>query len=262
MSKDLAAELDYQARHAAQVADIRPVLATTLARYRDCPQAELYRKEFVFRLIHELKPRTILDFGCGDGENSVQLGLLGYDVTGFDLSPEYVDIAQRRRAVNHAEERVHFLISAGAELELPENAFDVALVNLVLHHVELRPCLESLRRRVKAGGWLVIVEPVGYSAALQKLRDVTPVEKDISPNERQLNQRDLAIIGEYFEIVRTRHFRLVSRLDRLVPARPAALRDRLEWMLLGLDRLLLALPGMSYFAATVVLLARKRADAQ
>lgn len=262
MPKDIAAELEYQARHAAGVAGIKPVLETTLQRYRDCPEAEIYRKEFVFRLIHEQRPRTILDFGCGDGENSVQLGLLGYDVTGFDVSPEYVDMAQRRLVVNQIGERVRFLISAGAELQLPENAFDLALVNLVLHHVDLRPCLESLRRRVKPGGWLVIVEPVAYSSVLQKFRDITPVEKDISPNERQLNQRDLEVIGEYFEIVRVRHFRLLSRLDRLLPAKPAALRDSIEWCMLWIDRLLLALPGMSYFAATAVLLARKPAEAQ
>lgn len=262
MSKDLAAELEYQARHAAGVADIKPVLAATLERYRTCPEAEIYRKEFVFRLIHDLQPRTILDFGCGDGENSVQLGLLGYDVIGFDVSPEYVDLAERRLVVNQIGGRVRFLIAAGAELQLPENAFDVALVNLVLHHVDLRPCLEALRKRVKPGGSLVIVEPVAYSSALQKLRDLTPVEKDISPNERQLNQRDLEVIGEYFDIVRVRHFRLLSRLDRLLPTKPAALRHAIERGLLWIDRLLLALPGMSYFAATVVLLARKPADAQ
>ena len=53
-----------------------------------------------------------------------------------------------------------------------------------------------------------------------------------------------------------------SQIVRMTPKFRSWWRDSIEWCMLWIDRLLLALPGMSYFAATAVLLARKPAEAQ
>jgi len=108
------------------------------------------------------------------------------------------------------------------------------------------------------GGWLIVVEPVAYSRVLQWLRDRSPVEKDISPNERQLNHGDLRQIAARFQIVRQRHFAILQRVLRLIKATGPAY----DWparFLSVVDFLLLSIPGMSHFAATAVLLCRKPA---
>ena len=251
-SKDINAELAYQARHAAAASPITRNSDEKIARYRACKNFRSDRKEYTYRLIHELKPASILDFGCGDGEVCVQLARLGYNTTGFDVSPEYIELAKERARIDGVEDKVKFFVADGSNLTLAEQTFDLVLVQLVLHHVDLRPCLENIRKHVKPGGHVVIVEPVAYSSTLRWLRDRTPVEKDISPNERQLTQEDIRIINEYFTVSSAKHFRLIARLDRVLPG-------FLHSSLRKLDALLLTISGMSYFAATVVLFAKRPA---
>jgi hypothetical protein len=62
--KDVAAELAFQAAQAAQV-EVKATPLDTIERYRQCPRWWLYRKEYIFKLIHECRPKKILDFGCG-----------------------------------------------------------------------------------------------------------------------------------------------------------------------------------------------------
>ena len=255
-AKDLDAELEFQARQAAEV-KVRATPPDVIDLYRHCHGWRFFRKEYVFRLIHENRPATILDFGCGSGESSTELAVLGYEVTGIDVSPELIRLAEERARLDQVTERTKFLAVDGTNATLPPAAFDLVLVQAVLHHVDLPVCLETLDHVVKPGGFLLIVEPVAYSRALQWVRDRTPVEKDVSPNERQLHQGDLRLIDGRFTIVHRRHFNIVSRLGRFV-------RDDTRWglrvwvALQWIDYVLLQIPGMSYFAGTVVLLCKKR----
>lgn len=256
-AKDLNAELEFQARQAAEV-NVRATPPEVIDLYRHCRGWRIFRKEYVFKLIHENRPATILDFGCGSGESSTELAVMGYEVTGIDVSPDLIRLAEERARLDQVSGRTKFLAVDGTTATLPPAAFDLVLVQAVLHHVDLPACIETLDHVVKPGGFLLIVEPVAYSQVLQWVRDRTPVEKDVSPNERQLHQGDLRLIDERFTIVRREHFNIVTRLGRLV-------RDDTWWggrvwiALQWIDYLLLRIPGMSYFAGTVVLLCKKRA---
>jgi hypothetical protein len=129
-------------------------------------------------------------------------------------------------------------------------------VQAVLHHVDLAESLRTLEHVLAPGGHIIIVEPVAYSPTLQWLRDRSPVEKDISPNERQLNHDDIRQIGKTFEIVELRHFTIFQRVLRLIKIQ-GPLYDYPARVLAWLDFALLCIPGMSHLAATVVLLGRK-----
>lgn len=255
--KDVSAELAFQATQAARV-QIKATPPDIIDRYRYCRRWWLYRKEYVFKLVHDCRPKRILDFGCGSGDSATELAALGYDVLGIDVSPELIALAKERARLDGVVERAKFLAVDGTTATLPKEAFDLVLVQAVLHHVDLAESLRTLDHVLSPGGFLIIVEPVAYSRALQWLRDRSPVEKDISPNERQLNQADLREIAGQFEIVQKRHYNIFQRLLRLIkvtgpffdwPARALAV----------VDFLLLRIPGMDHFAATVVLLCRKPA---
>src|SRR5436190_5336597 len=110
--KDRDAELKYQAAQAKDLAGLRPSRLETIERYRECRGADLHRKEFTFSLLHRVKPDTVLDFGCGDGECTVQLAHCGYRVTGFDVSPDQLTVARRRAELDEVGDRVRFLQAA------------------------------------------------------------------------------------------------------------------------------------------------------
>jgi SAM-dependent methyltransferase len=62
--------------------------------HRDEKEAE----SFIHKLIHFLQPQNgsrILDVACGRGRHSRILANMGFDVTGFDLSPDSIDYAKQ-----------------------------------------------------------------------------------------------------------------------------------------------------------------------
>jgi 2-polyprenyl-3-methyl-5-hydroxy-6-metoxy-1,4-benzoquinol methylase len=257
--QNIGQELDYQARHAAEVASIRPTPAATLERYRQHRNWRINSKEFLFHSLANHSPKRVCDFGCGAGETGTELAAAGYQVIGFDISPEMIALARRRAELDHVTDRTEFVVANAAELELRSGNFDAILVQAVLHHIELDKGLATLDALLAPGGVAVIIEPVAFSSLLQKLRDLTPVPKDISPNERQLNQSDIVQIEAKFDVLEKRHFHLFTRFARLVPERFEGLHMFFFKSLATLDWLALScLPLLRRFAGALVLVCRKK----
>lgn len=64
----------------------------------------------------QLKPCSVIEFGCGSGTNAIYLAGKGFDVTGLDLAPRAIAIA--RRKAQEAGVRVRFYVAD--VLHLPE----------------------------------------------------------------------------------------------------------------------------------------------
>ncbi|CAN5167300.1 class I SAM-dependent methyltransferase [soil metagenome] len=101
----------------------------------DSPLYELlysYRNEIeaqkLTRLIEQQIPKEkylrIVDVGCGRGRHSISLAELGYNVTGFDLSPQAIEKA-RKIARERGLKKVRFIVNDMRE-PLKER-FDAAL---------------------------------------------------------------------------------------------------------------------------------------
>ena len=118
---------------------------------------------------------TILDCGCGAGDNANWLASRGYDVLGFDFSPSAVATARERRggdevasaiaATSGAAEYVQAsAVDLGAAKEVQARArelggFEVALDSALLHCLDdasQRAYLDGLRGLVRPGGRLFI----------------------------------------------------------------------------------------------------------
>jgi SAM-dependent methyltransferase len=113
---------------------------------------------FVARVL-ELQPgAAVLDLCCGQGRHSVQLAKRGWKVTGLDLNPEYLELAQRAAKAG----RVAIETVAADMREIPfENKFD-AIVNMyssfgyLESEAEDLKVLESATKALKAGGRLLL----------------------------------------------------------------------------------------------------------
>ena len=104
----LAQEAEFFDRWAEQRAkDLEPLDPAVLERYRR--PGKLYPKEYSFRLLDDLRDKTILDVGCGEGEDGMILAKLGARVTGLDVSPAAIELARQRAAVNGVSERTWFV---------------------------------------------------------------------------------------------------------------------------------------------------------
>ncbi|WP_397383918.1 class I SAM-dependent methyltransferase [Prosthecobacter sp.] len=235
--------------------NLSPTPQDLVDRYQTCTRWRTRYTECVIHFLTLHKPRHICDFGCGSGEMACRLGRLGYRVTGLDVSPELIEVARERAQLEGVSDNVKFIVADGASVNLTNGAFDAVLAMSVVHHMPLDDALNALERLLCPGGRVAFLEPVAYSQTLQWLRDRSAVEKDVSPDERQLSAKEVRHIGKRFVIEDQRHFYLIARLRRLFPDSWGHWTARIfSW----LDQCLLLIPGVSHFAGVIAILARKR----
>jgi SAM-dependent methyltransferase len=220
-----------------------------LDRYRSNRHWRFYEKEWIYRNI-PVKGRTWLDFGCGTGEITTQLALLGAArVIGLDVTPGLLEQTRRRAELDQVADRVD--VVCGDILSVEPRPVDVALSFAVLHHLPDRfgEAIPAIKRWIKPGGLFVCVEPVCYVAGLEWIRQRSGVPQDeLDPGERKLSEADLRQIEKHFSHSERVHFRVLSRLGRVWP--------RADRWARRADRWLLSAPGVRFVAGTVVMVCK------
>jgi 2-polyprenyl-3-methyl-5-hydroxy-6-metoxy-1,4-benzoquinol methylase len=243
----------------AKIDSLRPVPPRTLERYRRCRRGWL-PVEQRFAVVGPLEGKRVLDVGCGDGKNSVLLALLGARVTGLDISPRSVAVAERRAALNGVAERASFICAPIERAEFARRSFDVIWCDALLHHVrdELTAVLARFNDWCAPDGVIMISEPVSLNDAARRLRLALlppPVGTD---HESPLDRRDLAATLRAFSQPHVRYYGLFGRLEQFVLTRGNFEYSGFarRWVALGLrliDVPALALPGLRGLASQVVI---------
>ena len=206
-----------------------------LRRYLDPPADAAHPLEYAFHLLGDLRGRTVLDLGCGDGENLVPMVTRGANVIGLEISPSLIAVAGKRLDLHGLAGRVRFIASSAHEIALPDESVDVVLGIAILHHLDLARAAREVRRVLKPGGRAIFQEPVRNSALVKFARRLIPFQhKDVSPYERPLTDAELAAFAADFRAYQERAFwlpfvnvalvvprlnpylRTLSRIDRAV----------------------------------------------
>ncbi len=219
---------------------------------------EVVRSQFVS------EGQRLLDFGCGKGEFSVIFAKIGYEVAGFDLSPNNVAIAQQLAQKYDLAGRTRFSVGVAERLDYPDESFDVIVGIDILHHVAIPQALSECTRVLKPGGLAVFHEPARVPV-FDWLREtrfgmwVAPrevsLDRHITHDERKLSPADFKLIGDAGLKLTAERFLLFSRLDRFVRKPGSKEPSSLEKMDARLFRLL---PFLKRFGGIVVLALRKQ----
>jgi len=206
-----------------------PVSPRTIERYAASSNWRYFEKEAVFhhlrRFAEGKEGVRVCEFGCGEGVYSCQVALIfsGAQVVGIDISPELIAAAQRNAELNGVSERVSFTVADAEHCPIEEGSIDAMLVLNILHHTDLDQVLPQIDRTLKKDGVVIILEPVAFSRTLQQVRDLLPIRKDVTPDERQLSRREVDLIANSFRLREARYFHLFGRLARLIPEFPGRL---------------------------------------
>ncbi len=103
-------------------------------------------------------PAQLLDLGVGSGWTSVIFAQRGYQVTGQDIAPAMIELANQNKQ-KAGVSNVDFLVSDYESMTMPEQ-FDCAVFYDSLHHaVDEQAALAAVYHSLKPGGICITVEP-------------------------------------------------------------------------------------------------------
>lgn len=205
--------------------------------------------------------QKLLDFGCGKGENAILFSRIGYEVFGFDISPNNIEIAKRLAAKYKMSERTHFQLSVAEKLDYKADFFDVVVGTDILHHVQISEALSECSRVLKKGGLAIFHEPV-RTPVFDTLREsrvgtwLVPkevsIERHLTQDERKLTADDIRRIKSFGTDCSTQHFLLFSRLDRFIKiSRTTSFLEKLDFRLFKLC------PPLQRLGGVVIIVLRK-----
>lgn len=111
---------------------------------------------FIRKHLTNTRNRSLVDIGCGGGEDLSGYAQLGFkEVRGIDSSPVMVEAAQRR-----LRDKAIVELGTWSRLPLPDSSEDFVVGRSSVHYEEnLDSAYREASRVLKAGGQLIIVAP-------------------------------------------------------------------------------------------------------
>jgi ubiquinone/menaquinone biosynthesis C-methylase UbiE len=197
----LEAQLTPQSRLVAKESNVR--------RYMQPPLDTAYPLEYAFALLGDVRGKTVVDFGCGSGENSLLLARRGASVVGIDISDSLINLARRRLELNGLTGCARFVIASAHDVPLEDNSIDTVMGIAILHHLDLAATSREVHRILKPQGRAIFQEPVRDSRLVRAARRCIPYHApDVSPYERPLTTPELEQFGRRFSSCSMRPFSL------------------------------------------------------
>ena len=120
----------------------------------------LHRYEYKIPLLKGLadgrKGQTLLEVGCGLGLELAYLGALGFQVTGIDLAPKAVEVANGYLAKKGIAGNA--FVANAEKLDFPDESCDVVYSSGVLQHTpQIDRAIAEIWRVLKPGGRILII---------------------------------------------------------------------------------------------------------
>jgi SAM-dependent methyltransferase len=188
--------------------------------------------------------RSVLDMGCGDGYYTLRFWDRGGPraLVGVDGSREAVAVAE----ANKGGRPIRFLVGDAYRLPFPDDSFDLALVQSILHHAD-RP-RAMIREAFRLAPEVLIHEPNGNNFGLKIIEKASRYHRE--HREKSYGSRRLR------RWVREAGGRVVRQ--RFAGFVPMFCPDRLARLMKGAEPLLERLPLLSALGCAVYVLVARR----
>jgi ubiquinone/menaquinone biosynthesis C-methylase UbiE len=151
--------------------------------------AEPYKEmRKVVELFRERGLKQVLDVGCGTGRHTVMLARQGFDVFGFDISPEGVQLTYEWLGREKLKADLH-VQSMFDEFTYEDEFFDAVICVKTLNHggiEDIRKTIAEMERVLKPGGLVFIVvsrEHKVRDSAVQRKRATLLDERTLIPTQ-------------------------------------------------------------------------------
>ncbi len=152
----------------------------------------LEEKPALFSLIPELHGKSVLDLGCGYGENLAEFKALGASrVLGVDISEKMLEIARNE----HPE--LDFIRGDMGDLSFIDERFDCVFSSLAVHYVEdFGRFSKQVYERLNSGGCFIFSQEHPLTTAPIMTADYVRWTKDDEGNVLYYNLSDYSVSGK------------------------------------------------------------------
>ena len=210
---------------------LKPLDRAQVDRYLNPPANTPYGIEYAFHLLGDVRGKTVLDLGCGTGENIVPLLERGARVIAMDISLDLIAIAQKR--LNQANLTAVLSTGDAYQTGLPDESVDVIFCMALIHHLDIKLVRDEMWRILRKNGVIILREPIRFSNSYAWVRSKLPARNDISEYEHPLTREELATMTQPFTVEGTRYFRLpfVPLVSRALPSKRDAVWRASNWIL-------------------------------
>ena len=137
-------------------------------KLRDNPSAAniIVEKPALFSLCRSFAGKTVLDLGCGYGENCKEISKAGAkSVVGLDISKKMLAVAEQENKC----ENVTFIEMSINDLAEFDQKFDVILSSLAVHYIEnFDKMLQNINRLLNDDGLFIFSQEHPLKTALKK----------------------------------------------------------------------------------------------
>lgn len=167
------------------------------------PPNERWIRESVINAT-QVKPRKIIDLGCGTGSTTILLkeAFPEAEITGLDLSPQMLAIAnQKSNQLGYSIQWLHGLAEA---TNLASNSFDLVTASLLFHETPPRISQAILRecfRLLTPGGQVIILD--GNQKTLRQTPWLTNIFEEPYINDYAQGNIDAWLGAAGFDLIRT-----------------------------------------------------------
>ena len=125
---------------------------------------DVVEKPALFSLTPDLHNKTVLDIGCGYGENCVQFLKLGATkVTGLDISVKMLEIAK----IENSSSNILYVNKSMTDLNEITEKFDVVFSSLAVHYIEdFDKLVKDIYNLLNQGGYFIFSQEHPLTTAL------------------------------------------------------------------------------------------------
>jgi ubiquinone/menaquinone biosynthesis C-methylase UbiE len=164
------------------------------------------------------KEKIFLDYACGNGFNAIKAAKAGAELAiGIDISEVSVENACGTAAEAEVLENAFFIQSDCEKTGFPDNCIDSCICSGMLHHLNLSYAFYELRRILKPGGRILVIEALDYNPLIKLYRNLTPQMRTEWEKMHILSYKDIAFAKRFFEVKDIKHWHLFSIAGVYVP---------------------------------------------
>ncbi len=122
----------------------------------------------------DLTGRSVTDIGCGDGTFTVRYWDRGHPRLMCAIDPAFKAVVAGD--AKRDGRPILFVAADGHRLPYPDDAFDVAILQAILHH-DSDP-ETTIREAFRVASEIVVLEPNGYSPILKLVERLSPYHRE------------------------------------------------------------------------------------